>query len=85
MYCERNSATIPVATCLKRQKLAGKRHWIDSPIAYECKSCEQGKLAAAGKLNDDDVQTLRVEHGARSMAHGAGSGKGAGAWTMTNG
>jgi hypothetical protein len=54
-------ATISVATCLARQKKK-PRSATDAGGPLECQNCEQGKLAAAGKLNDDDVLALREEH-----------------------
>lgn len=60
MYCRRFNATLFVAACLDRQKEAA------TPWAYRdestslgaCYKCAQGRLAAAGKERDDDMEDL---------------------------
>jgi hypothetical protein len=59
MYCERMHATISVKTCLARQK-ARPRSALYYGGPLECRDCEQGKLAATGQLNDEDVEKLKA-------------------------
>lgn len=58
MYCEKMHATITVATCLARQRKPLSA--LTQGAYLECRNCEQGRLAKAGKLNDKDVILLRT-------------------------
>lgn len=56
MRCERMHATIPVSTCLARQK---KRFGPQMGFEHlECVDCDQGRRAMKGQLNDADAKAL---------------------------
>lgn len=70
MRCEKMHATIPVATCLARQKEAARTH-STKLLPLECRNCDQGKLAKQGKLKDEDIAMLHQSLGAgNSTAEG---------------
>jgi len=63
MRCHKMHATITVKRCLANRVATGSLVWhhedVESFRYAGCKDCDQGMLAASGKLDDDDIEELK--------------------------